>query len=326
MPDPLDPRALPRAPATTGATRSDLHGILWMLISCALLSGVAALGRHAALAGVPLLQIVFLRLAFAVLAMAPILAHRGRGMLRTPHLRLYTLRVAMGLVAMTSWFAAISLAPIGEATAIAFLMPLLATMGAALFLGETVGWRRWGAIVVGFLGALVILRPGIAEASPGALIAVFSALAMAAASLMIKQLADRDHPDTVVLITLLMQTVVMLLPGLWVWQPLTAELWLVMACMGLFGMLGHITLARALRAADASVVMGIDFARLPFAVLFGWLLFGELIDIWTWIGAGIIFGSAFYTARRERRLAQSSGSESVQPAAPVASSKPPDPP
>ncbi|MEM9146222.1 MAG: DMT family transporter [Pseudomonadota bacterium] len=279
-----------------------LTAILWMLLSCALLSGVAVLGRYAALAGVTLFQIVLLRLVFAGVAMAPMVALRGRSMLRTRHIRLYVARVAMGFVAMTTWFAALSLVPVGEATAIAFLMPLFATMGAAAFLREQVGWRRWGAVLVGLFGALVILRPGVIETSPGTTLAIISAIAMAGSSLFIKRLADRDDPDTVVLITTLMQICLALGPGLWVWQPLSLELWGVFAAMGLLGMLGHITMARAFRAADASVVMGVDFARLPFAVLFGWWLFGELIDLWTWIGAAIIFGAAFYTARRESRL------------------------
>lgn len=284
------------------AHRSVTSGILWMLVSCALLSAVAVLGRYAALAGIAVAQIVFLRLAFAGVAFAPMIAVRGPGMLRTAHLRLYLVRVAVGLVAMTTWFAALAYAPVGEVQAIGFLTPLFATMGAGLLLGETVGWRRWTAIGVGFAGAMVILRPGMAEASLGTWLAVAAAVGMAASSLFIKQLADRDHPDTVVLVTTLMQSLVALGPGLWVWQPLSLELWGVFAAIGALGMLGHITLARAFRAADASVVMGIDFSRLPWSVLFAWALFGELIDFWTWIGAGIIFGAAFYTARRERRL------------------------
>lgn len=290
------------APAYASAHRSVTSGILWMLASCAFLSAVAVLGRYASLAGVALFQIVLLRLAFAGLAMTPVMAVRGPAMLRTPHLKLYLVRVAMGFVAMTTWFAALAYAPVGEVQAIGFLMPLFATIGAGLFLGELIGWRRWTAIVVGFGGAMVILRPGIAETSLGTWLAVASALLMAASSLFIKQLADRDHPDTVVLVTTLMQCMLALGPGLYVWQPLTLELWAVFAAMGACGMLGHIMLARAFRAADASVVIGIDFARLPFTVLFAWVWFGELIDLWTWIGAGIIFGAALYTARRERRL------------------------
>ena len=290
------------ARSCTSVHRSATAGILWMLVSCAFLAAVAVLGRHAALEGVALFQIVLLRVVFAAAAMAPMVAVRGPRMLRTPHLRLYLVRVAVGFVAMATWFAALSLATVGEVQAIGFLMPLFATVGAGLILHEAIGWRRWTAVLVGFAGAMVILRPGISETSPGTWVAVVSAVAMAASSLFIKQLADRDHPDTVVLITTLMQCLVAFGPGLWVWQPLDLELWAVFAAMGALGMLGHITLARAFRAADASMVMGIDFARLPFAVLLGWIAFGELIDLWTWIGAGIIFTAAFYTARRERQL------------------------
>ncbi len=284
------------------AHRSVTAGILWMLASCAFLSAVAVLGRHAALEGVAVFQIVLLRLVFAAVAFAPVVAVRGPGMVRTPHLRLYLVRVATGFVAMTTWFAALSLTTVGEVQAIGFLTPLFATVGAGLILHETLGWRRWTAVMVGFAGAMVILRPGVAGASLGTWVAVAAALGMAASSLFIKQLADRDDPDSLVLITTLLQIPVALVPGLLVWQPLSPQLWVVFLAMGTCGMLGHIMLARAFRAADASIVMGIDFARLPFTVLFGFIAFGELIDLWTWIGAGIIFGAAFYTMRRERRL------------------------
>lgn len=291
-------------PAPAIPARSDAAGVLWMLLSCAILSSVAALGRHAALEGVPLFQIVLARVLFAALAMTPMLARRGREMLRTRQRGLYVWRIGVGTAAMTTYFGALTLAPVGEVTAIGFLLPLFATMGAALFLGEAVGWRRWGAIAVGFVGALVILRPGFAETSPGLLLAVSAALGMAAATLLIKRLSAADDPDKIVLITTLGQIALLAIPGLLVWQPLTGALWATLAAMGFLGMLGQITLARAFRAADASVVMGADFSRLPFAVLFGWIAFGEVIDLATWAGAGLIFAAAFYTARRERRLAR----------------------
>jgi len=125
---------------------------------------------------------------------------------------------------------------------------------------------------------------------------------MSAASLMIKRLSDRDDPDKVVLISVTMQTPIMLVPALVVWQWPEPRLWAVLAGMGLVAMLGHITLARAFAAADASLVMSVDFARLPFAVLFGFVLFAELIDFWTWVGAGVIFTASLYNARREARL------------------------
>ncbi|MFQ5564806.1 MAG: DMT family transporter [Paracoccaceae bacterium] len=280
-----------------------------MLISCALLAGVAALGRYAALAGVSPLQVVFLRLLFGLIALSPVLTWRGPGMLRTSSLRLYAVRVVLGLIGMTSWFLALALLPVGEVTAIGFLTPLFSILGAALFLGEIVRWRRWSATLIGFAGALIIMRPGLGEIGPGTWLALIAAIAMAAASLMIKRLSDRDDPDKVVLISVLMQTPIALIPALFVWQWPDPHLWAVFAAMGALGMLGHITLARAFAAADASLVMSVDFARLPFAVLFGFALFGELIDIWTWIGAGMIFAASLYNAHREGNLRRATVAE-----------------
>jgi len=273
-----------------------------MLLSCALLAGVAALGRYAALAGLSPFQVVFLRLVFAALALMPALAWRGPAMLRTDHLRTYVVRVVLGLIGMTCWFGALAILPVGEITAISFLTPLFATLGAALFLGEIVRWRRWTSTLIGFAGALIILRPGMVEIGPGTWLAIAAALAMAAASLFIKRLSDRDDPGKVVLISLLMQTPLAAIPALFVWQWPDAGLWAVCAAMGALAMLGHLCLTRAFSFADASLVMSVDFARLPFAVLYGFVLFSELIDLWTWIGAGVIFAASAYNAHRERRL------------------------
>lgn len=276
-----------------------------MLVSCALLAGVAALGRWVALEGVPTFQTVFLRLLFAVIAFLPLLAWRGPGMLRTAHLKLYLVRVVCGLAGMTMWFGALAYIPVGEVTAIGFVAPIFGTLGAVIFLGEVVGWRRWLATIVGLGGAMVILRPGVAEIGTGTLLALGAALGMAVAGLFIKALSGKDDPDKVVLIALLIQTPLALIPALFVWQSFATELWLVYGAMGLLGMLGHITLTRAFRASDASLVMSLEFARLPFAVLLGFALFSELIDLWTWLGAGIIFAAAVYTAHRERQVRRS---------------------
>jgi drug/metabolite transporter (DMT)-like permease len=284
-------------------------GVLWMLLSCALLSGVAALGRYAVLAGMSPFQVVFLRLLFAVIALSPVLVWRGPSMLRTSHLPLYAVRVTLGLIGMTAWFLALARLPVGEVTAIGFLTPLFATIGAALLLGEVVRWRRWTATLVGFAGALIILRPGVGEVGPGTWLALVAAITMGATSLMIKQLSGRDDPDKIVLISVMIQTPIALIPALFVWQWPDSHLWAVCAAMGGLGMLGHITLTRAFAAADASVVMSVDFARLPFAVLFGFVLFSELIDVWTWVGAGVIFAASLYNARREGKLRRATPAE-----------------
>ncbi|MEM1159337.1 MAG: DMT family transporter [Pseudomonadota bacterium] len=294
-------------------------GIAWMMLSCALLAGVAGLGRYVALEDIPTMQTVFLRLLFALISFLPLLAWRGVEMVRTQHLRLYLIRVVIGLTGMSLWFAALAEIPVGEVTAIGFLAPIFGTIGAALLLGEVVRWRRWTATLVAFLGAMLIVRPGFAEVSYGNWLALGAALGMAAAGLMIKNLSGKDDPDKLVFIALCFQTPLAGIFAVFVWVPVPTDLWAIYALMGLIGMLGHITLARAFRAADASLVMSLEFARLPFAVAFGYALFGELIDLWTWIGAAVIFAAATYTAQRERQIQRG---KAVPPTAEIAAKSP----
>ncbi|NNF77218.1 MAG: EamA family transporter [Rhizobiales bacterium] len=273
-----------------------------MLVSCALIAGVAALGRYVTTAGVPPMQAVFLRVIFALITMLPLLLWRGLSLARTEQWKTYTVRVAIGVCAMSSWFIGLSMVPVGEVTAISFLAPLFATIFAALLLKEVVRARRWMATLIGFAGALVILRPGLGDTSLGVWIIVFSATAMGLSTTFIKRLTNADDPDKVVFVSTLMMTPVTLLPALYVWQWPAPEIWPWLVAMGPVATLGHVMLARAFAATEASIVMGVDFARLPFAVLYGFLLFGEIIDVWTWVGAAIIFSSSIYIARRESKL------------------------
>ena len=277
-----------------------IAGLLWMLLSCALLSGVAALARYAALAGVPPMQIVFLRLLFAFITMLPLLAIRGPAILETKQLGVYVVRVILSLFGMTTWFAALVYISIGEMTAITFLSPLLATVGAAVFLSESVTLKRWLATLAGLCGALIILRPGMLDVGIGAWLALLSAGFAAISSLFIKRLTNADDPDKVVFLTTTMQTPLALLPAIAVWTWPATDVWLVLIAMGVVATFGHMTMTRAFASADASLVMGADFARLPFAVLYGFILFGELIDFWTWFGAGVIFLASVYGARQAR--------------------------
>lgn len=286
----------------TRSRNDPLSGVLWMVVSCALIAGVAALARYVTTEGVPPMQAVFLRVVFALMTMLPLLWWRGASLAQTGQWKIYGVRVSIGVCAMSSWFIGLSMVPVGEVTAISFLAPLFATLFAALLLKEVVRARRWIATLVGFAGALVILRPGLTDTSSGVWIIVFSATAMGLSTTFIKRLTNSDDPDKVVFITTLLMTPITLLPALYVWEWPPAEIWPWLIAMGPVATLGHITLARAFAATEASIVMGIDFARLPFAVLYGYLAFGEIIDLWTWVGAAVIFASSIYIARREATL------------------------
>lgn len=270
----------------------------------ALLVGIAAVGRKAALSGVDPLQALFFRNFFCVVWMLPLFAWRGMSLVKTTQFRLYGTRVVLSFISMTAFFQALALLPIGEVTAINFLSPLFGTLFAILLLGEHVGSRRWTALAVGFLGAMVILRPAGSAFGFGQIAALTSAMAIGVIGPLVKQLTSTDDADRIVFITNLLLTPLSLIPALfvWTWPPL--ELWPLLVLMGLFAVLGHMTLVRGYAVSDASLVMTFKFSRLPFAVLVGYLAFGELIDGWTWVGAIIIFSAALYVTHREAQMAR----------------------
>ena len=278
-----------------------IQSVFWMMLSCVALSLLAALGRLLGQFDVNPFQTVFCRLLFALLVMIPIVLHLGVRTIATKQIKIYLIRSISGMVAMWTWFYSVTLIPIGEQTALSFLAPLFTTIGAALFLGENVRIRRWMAISIGFVGALIIIRPGISYISLGHYVAILTALAMGCSALLIKYLTRRDDPLAIVFISHLIMVPMAAIPAMIVWQWFTLEVWMILIATGPIAVFGHITLTKAFSLADASFVSGVDYARLPFAVLFGWIFFGELSDIWTWVGASIIFASSFYIIRREMR-------------------------
>ena len=271
-----------------------------MLISCAALSVLAALGRLLGQYEVNSFQTVFCRLFFAFVFMLPMIAYIGIGRIATKQLTTYFIRSISGIVSMWTWFFAITLIPISEQTAFSFLAPLFATMGAALIFMERVAPWRWLSIILGFIGTLIIIRPGIVEISHGHLVAIASALAMGVSMLILKHLTRQDDPLVIVFISHLIMMPIAFIPALLVWEWPNEEVWLILLGTGPVAVIGHFAMTRAYKLADLSFVAGIDYARLPFAIFIGWILFEELSDIWTWLGASVIFIASFYVIRREK--------------------------
>lgn len=289
--------------ATISAPRQDVAGgIFWGVMAMALFAALAASSRYAMSLGYHPLEIAFFRFLSALILMLPLLAWRGLELVRSSAPELYAVRALISLFSMTSWFYAISLIPLGELTAIGFLSPLFGTLGAIFILGEKVRLRRWTALGIGFIGAMIILRPGHAAFGLGEALALLSTLTGGVMSILLKQLASRDDPDKIVFLTTLIMTPISLIPALFVWRWPTLDLLGPIVVVGLTGVLGHMSLARAFRAAEASLVVSLEFARMPFTVVLGYLMFNELIDVWTWVGAAVIFGSAAYINRREAQL------------------------
>jgi drug/metabolite transporter (DMT)-like permease len=293
------------APREGADRRSEpLVAVVWVTIAMALFAGLAVFARAAMNAGLHPFVVVFFRNVVAVAALLPLLFWRGLELFTSPQIGLYGVRVAISLFSMLAWFYAISLITIGEVTAISFLAPLFGTLGAILLLGEIVRVRRWAALFVGFAGAMIMLRPGISPIGLGQALAILSAIATGLTAVLIKQLTGRDDPDKIVFLSNIMLLPLSLVPALFVWSWPTVEMLPLLLGMGLCAVVGHVALVRGYAVADASLAQTFEFSRLPFTAGLAFLIFGETIDVWTWMGALIIFVAAVYITRREARVAR----------------------
>ncbi len=295
--------APPSSPTGNKSTRAaPIRAALWMLGFTLTFAIMGALVRILARNLDPL-EIAFFRNLFGVIVIAPLLFRVGlRAAVRTARPRLHLARSVIALIAMYCLFIAFARLPIADATALTFTSPLFATLGAALVLGEVVRRRRWTAMAVGFLGVLIVLRPGAAAIQPASLIALGAAMFMATSMLIAKTLTRSESPTTMVLYMMLIMTPLSLLPALFVWQWPAPAAWPLLAAAGIAGTVGQFMLARAFKAAEASAVMPFDFARLVFAAALGYLVFGEAPDAWTWVGGAVILASTVYIAHRESAL------------------------
>lgn len=266
-------------------------------------------------------EIAFFRNLFGLLFMLPWLIRGGVGQLRTRRLGLFLVRAVIGVLSMLGFFWGLTTIDLAKAVSLSFSAPIYVTLGAALVLGERVRLRRWTATLIGFLGVLIILRPGIGEPSLPALVVTVAAMGMAASVLIIKSLARTESSNAIVTHMVLMMTPLSLLAAWPVWRWPQPETWLWLFLLGGAGTAGHLFFTNAMRIADASLVMPFDFARLPFSAMLGYLMFGQVIDVWTWVGGAVIFAAGAYIAHRESRV-QKSPSPLVPPEDPGA---PPNP-
>ncbi len=258
-------------------------------------------------------EAAFFRNLFGLLFFLPWFARVGLRPLRTGRLRLHALRGGLQVLAMLSFFMALSITPLAEVSALSFSAPLFASLGAIVFLGEKMRLRRWSALIIGFAGALVIIRPGFETIDVGFVLVIFSAALWAGTMLVIKVLARGESSLTITAYMGLFLTPLSFLPALFVWQwPSVAQL-VLLAAIGGLGSVGHLAMAQAFKEAEVSAIMPADFTRLIWATIIGYLAFAELPDLWTWIGGAVIFASTTYIAFREARL---KGSEVVESAAP----------
>jgi drug/metabolite transporter (DMT)-like permease len=248
-------------------------------------------------------EIVLFRNLIGFLVILPVLGRVGLHTLRTRESDRLALTSLGLLTAMVCFFLAVAEIPLAEAMALSFTKPLFATLGAAVLLHEVVRARRWTAVLVGFCGVLIVLRPGVDGISLFASLLLVSSLITAGVTLTIKRLTATESATTIVLFQAVFMTAMSVPLALLYWRtPSLAELPFLVV-IGALGTVSWLCMTRAFALVDASVVMPFEFARLPLTALAAYLLFAEVPTLWTWLGGAVIFGSTAYITHREIRAA-----------------------
>lgn len=278
---------------------ANLRGILWVALSgilFALLNVFTLIPSHHLNSFV----MAFLRYFFGALFLLPVVLRLGvYGALHTRRLPLHLFRGAIHTAGMLLWFVALPLTTLAEITALGFTGPIFITIGAALFLGEDVRLRRWLAVLVGFVGAMIIIRPGFSALHLGVICILVSTPIFSASNLISKALARTDSASTIVIWQNIVIVACAAPFAVWFWQTprWTDIVWFLAA--GLCGTLGHISQQRGYQLADITLLQPIGFLSLVWNAMLGFLLFTQKPDLWTFVGAAVIFGSALYISHRE---------------------------
>ncbi|MGI1662717.1 DMT family transporter [Palleronia sp. KMU-117] len=275
-----------------------LAGILWMLLTGLNFVAVTAIVKHVGDA-LPAAQSAFLRYALGLVFLLPMIRPILAAHLSRRQLGVFAARGAAHTAGVVLWFYSMTQITIAEVTAMNYLNPVYVTLGAALFLGETLALRRILAVAAALVGALVILRPGFRELSPGHVAMIGTAIFFAVSYLMAKRLSG-DFSAPVVVGMLSITVTICLAPfAAAVWVPPTPEQlgWLfLVAC---FATAGHYTMTLAFAAAPVAVTQPVTFLQLVWATLLGWLVFGEGVDGWVILGGAVILGAVSFISWRE---------------------------
>jgi drug/metabolite transporter (DMT)-like permease len=243
--------------------------------------------------------IAFYRNLFGLVAILPLVYRAGMTGMRTHHPRLMLLRSVSGLIAMSTWFYALARVPTAEATALSFTAAIFTALAAFIFLGEKMKMRRWTAIIGGFAGVIVVLQPTTDNYNPYMLLILVSCVFWGLSVTAVKFLTRTDSTTSIVAWMSILLTIMSLPPALLYWQWPDLSQFLLLGVMGVLATLGHLGMTRALALADTTAVMSIDFMRLVWGALIGIFFFRDAFDIYTWIGAFIIFASGLYIIFRE---------------------------
>ncbi|HYR65336.1 MAG TPA: DMT family transporter, partial [Reyranella sp.] len=221
--------------------------------------------------------------------------------MRTRDMKLHCLRGLFHTPGYGLWYEAVVWLPLATMAALGFTGPIFVTLGAVIFLRETVHWRRWVGVILGFAGMLVIVRPGVVAMNPGIVMMMLAVPLIAGSNLVAKVVSARDQPAVVVLWQSVVGAVCFTPLGIWFWQTPTAAQLALFLAMGFFGTMGYFFITWAYRLLDISALQPITFLGIVWAALMDVAVWGKTADVWTFVGAAIIVAGTTYIAHRETR-------------------------
>ena len=281
----------------------NVQGALWLVSGGFIFTSTSVMIRLLS-SEIESVQTAFFRAVISVVLLLPMIVSGRVKPWRSKRIAGHFWRTFMGTVSMVLGFYAVSMLPLADATAIAFSQPLFSVVVAALIAGEKVRWRRWSATIVGFVGVLVMVRPGAGSLQLGALVALANAATVAISILLVKRLSDSEPPLMILTQLALFSTVLLAGPAIAVWRWPDLWGWVLAIGVALSATVGQYFWVQAFKAGEMSAVAPFEYLRLPFAVFVGWLIWGETPVIWTYVGAAIVIASALYIAHREAELAR----------------------
>jgi drug/metabolite transporter (DMT)-like permease len=281
--------------------QSIMRAVMWMAGWLLATLGMTVAGRELA-QDVSIFVIIMLRSFIATLILTPIVLMNGGFIGRFGQFRLHLIRTILHYAGQFAWLSALILIPLAEVIAIEFTMPLWIAVLAASFLGERLTRHKFMALACGFAGVLMIVKPGAAALDPGHGVALVAALLFAATVSMTKFITRRDSALTVIFMMFAIQTAIGAVPAYLTWSWPEPQNWIWVAVVALAGTFSHFCLSKAISLADATIVMPMDFLRLPLTALLGWMIYREGIDIYTALGAALILaGNTINLAKAQTR-------------------------
>ncbi len=278
-----------------------LLGIALVLVAMAILPGIDVCAKFLGQQGVPVVQMVWARFFFGSLFTLPFaLAVDGKNALRPVNPFFNALRATLLIAGTICFFMALHTLSIADTLAIYFVQPILITALSPLLLRETVGIRRWITVAIGFIGVLIIIRPGLVAFNVGSMFALASGTASALYIIVTRHLTGKANAMVTTFQSSVIGAVGLTLAAPLYWLPVSGQQWLLLILLGAIAIAGHYLITKAYDYAEASLLSPFNYTEMIMAVVMGWYFFGDFPDNWTFVGVAILITCAIYISVRER--------------------------